>query len=106
MAEYIDREAVFAEIDNMHPKPNLIIVRERLANIPAADVVEVVMCKDCVNFIDEGRYSSYCGYHTNNACDGGYCDGACYVKENDFCSYGARKGDCNNCNNHSNERRE
>lgn len=41
MAEYIERGAAMLQIDNMTPKPNLIIVRERLAKIPTADVEEV-----------------------------------------------------------------
>lgn len=41
MPEYIEREAAMSVIDNMYPKPNLIIVREHLAKIPTADVAEV-----------------------------------------------------------------
>lgn len=51
--------------------------------VPAADVVEVVRCKDCVN---------YCGFER---CKNGICDvdpvSKRAVQPYDFCSYGERK---------------
>jgi hypothetical protein len=105
MAEYIDREALIERLkfkrDN---EPNLdgrkrygldsAISQVRKA--PTADVVEVVRCRECEYWQD------------NN---GGYPHPECrWGKDetpdaDDFCSYGERKGDCNNCNNHSNERK-
>ena len=109
MAEYIEREAIFSKIVNTPFEVDLTgtedcyrygvmdgLVKKQdhildmIAEEPAADVVEVVRCKDCKFYI-EHYFDSYCGYHTENACDGGHCDGACYVEENDFCSYGERK---------------
>lgn len=168
MAEYIDREAVFAEIDNMHPKPNLIIVRERLANIPAADVVEIpesgigglsdgyhtfnelyhhraILFSVICNLFPEKAWKSKL-HDTGDMYEGMFIVGietpkgqATYHYDiepywnmfnvieldkapkwdghtpqeaidriatlNYFYRYEERKGDCNNCNNHSNERK-
>ena len=60
---------------------------EYIREQPAADVAEVVRCKDCKYFIDDGYGQPYCKYHTDNV---GYCDEACWVDENDFCSYDKR----------------
>lgn len=71
MAEYIERDAVRNELY----EADAITMKgvEILNKFPAADVVEVVRCKDC-KFWDQGD---------------------CYRLElsrpNDFCSYGERK---------------
>lgn len=80
--EYIEREVALSAIKQAFEKgegPSLYIKR-----IPAADVVEVVRCKDCV-----------CGYKMQNGqiiCKflelGNFIP---YVKPNDYCSYGERK---------------
>lgn len=86
MAEYIEREKVCElcgakDIDGCSDECLIF-----MGNIPAADVVPVVRCKDC-------RYRD----PENNHCDhaGG---SAIYFprKPDDFCSYGERKdGDGN-----------
>ena len=49
--------------------------KEYLSIIPAADVVEVVRCKNCTEYNEaEGECSHWYGF-----------------RENDFCSYGERK---------------
>lgn len=63
MAEYIDREAVsamlkglqarFEAADNADGARACILADIELAQLPAADVVEVVRCKDCV-YWEEG----------------------------------------------------
>jgi hypothetical protein len=59
--------------------------------VPAVDAVEVVRCKDCKHFLSDLGVT-YCDYHTAHACDDdGYCDGACGVYEDDFCSYGEKR---------------
>ena len=85
MSEYIKREdAVKAIARYLSP------VFERaeegatrvLSDIPCADVVEVVRCKDCIHRID---------YPDG---DGWYCDvtNNCLMRdENFYCSYGERK---------------
>lgn len=54
---------------------------EIIATAPAADVAEVVRCKDCVYWENGKDYTPYC----NNI------DGLNEPSENDFCSYGERK---------------
>ena len=50
------------------------------SNIPAADVVEVVRCKDCKHYSEEGKVTRYAWcYKWKNA-----------VNFGDFCSYGER----------------
>lgn len=96
MAEYIDREALFAEFDRLGLGEHSIVekvfsigVRTIIAGMPAADVAPVVRCKDCKWFAD------------NN---GGDWFG-CWLfqtiqiipedepKPDDFCSYGELKMD-------------
>ena len=48
-----------------------------ISELPSADVVEVVRCKDCRHWQD-GGFSSYC-----------ICDG--FTHSDDYCSYGERK---------------
>lgn len=94
MAEYIEREAVnkllHKEIERTwHRVWGSVIwkLSHKISQIPAADVVEVVRCKDC-------RYSSpYLHYF--------YCENdnapwaentmANIVDANDFCSFGERR---------------
>lgn len=76
MKEYIERaEAINAIRQYQYPYG----VEFLLANIPAADVVEVVRCKDC-------RY-----YQTAKVNEKGFliCPASgMEITENDFCSYG------------------
>lgn len=93
--EYIEREALikYAEKQEVIIKDGLNIAdamriqgnvfRRCVETCPAADVVEVVRCKDC---IFRGRedcamyYECECGeQHT-------------WETDNDFCSYGAKNG--------------
>ena len=54
---------------------------------PAADVVEVVRCKDCQ------RYGNI-NYHTGTRFDFKFCNKFGNVtRENDFCSYGERRSE-------------
>lgn len=60
---------------------------------PHQEIVEfvpVVRCKDCKYLEFSPPHEFYCDYHTSNAADPS-CDGACWVKEDDFCSYGKKK---------------
>jgi hypothetical protein len=92
MAEYIEREALYKEVTEKYHDINagsypFNIVAYDMAQLiksaPAADVVEVVRCKNCELF---KPYS--------DPLKGFY--GECMVREidigeNDFCSYGIRK---------------
>lgn len=89
MAEYIEREAVvryidariksYQEVGDRISIISLKFARGAISEIPAADVVPVVRCKDCKHYKPE-EYE--CG------CDFG--GGLPYVKADDFCSYGDR----------------
>ena len=73
MAEYIEREAYIRIVKDI---PMWGSVAAMMADaIPAADVVPVVLCKDCIHWDAEG-----CG-----------CSLFLEFGENDFCSYGERK---------------
>ena len=92
--EYIDREEALSAIKQAFEKgegPSLYIKR-----IPAADVVEVVRCRECKYWGDEdgklqrsdGVLFARCKVH-NYLLDGrhtGWCP-----TENNFCSYGERE---------------
>lgn len=86
MAEYIEREKVKDELLSWavclnHPehllKEDALCV---IDIIPAADVVEVVRCKDCRYWDDDRR--------CNGIKNGLVVE---YTDEDDFCSYGERK---------------
>ena len=68
MAEYIDREKAkrLLHIEYAYAAEQL------LDEIPAADVVEVVRCKDCYQsaVIDDVFYCTYWGKNTD---ENGYC---------------------------------
>lgn len=83
MPEYISREAA---LDAQNKSMNLAECRKRLEKLPAADVVEVVRCGECVHCCGvsgeppfEEAYEAYCGEHD-------WC-----VSETYFCADGERK---------------
>lgn len=97
MAEYIKRSAVFEQFDNADADVcetddfggvdygfGMKNIKELINAIPAADVAEVVRCKDCKDY-DMG------------VCLKIYSDGNVHPeawqsrKPDDFCSYGERK---------------
>lgn len=89
MDEYIERGTAIAKLTALEvSKTNATIVgaKRLLAEIPAADVVPVVRCKDCKHY-DLG------------VCLKIYQDGNLHSeawqprKPEDFCSYGERKDD-------------
>ncbi len=87
---YIERdEAVKAIVE--HPSNIAPFTRkaiEAIKNLPTADVVEVVRCKDCKHFtIDEGDCLGNCNCQRIARNYGGEI----YPEENHFCSYGERK---------------
>lgn len=87
--EYIERGALMKKIfpygDIVGSKSysiNAKAIQEVMQDVPAADVVEVVRCKDCRRFVqNEEAFVTYCKRELKNL----------YVKPNDFCSYGERK---------------
>ena len=88
MAEYINREAVLKHKRKMQGEDwsgefwDEAVLCEDIRKIPAADVVEVVRCKDCAYYREETSY-----------CLNPHCSSSFYghrVKENHYCSYGER----------------
>ena len=89
MSKYIDAEAFFKVIntlpykDTSYPDASayngaISDVADMLTHFPAADVVEVVRCKDCKWFDDIG-------------CAIRIVDDSDRPSENDFCSFAERK---------------
>ena len=93
MKEYIEREAAIKAIENdcselvYYTKEDAI---QCVKAIPAADVVEVVRCRECVHWKPIGSKAG------NSFSDMEYIGGCEFTKycrrESDFCSYGERKG--------------
>ena len=92
MAEYIEREAAIENaISQMRVSKSELCMRERLMNIPAADVRPVVLCKDCQNSYEwanvDGDNYRYCGYlrsRWNHDVDR-------MVDDDDFCKWGKKR---------------
>lgn len=74
MAEYIERGAVLEKMQNWHTEERL---RDCVKDFPAADVVPVVRCKDCI-YNETGACEFSEGYDPNY--DGEY-----------FCANGERR---------------
>ena len=85
MAEYIRRTAVFEQFDNADADVcetddfggvdygfGMKNIKELINAIPAADVVEVVRCKDCNQSVVIGNVL-HCTYWTKDTDENGYC---------------------------------
>ena len=87
MAEYIEREAILREIE----RREALMVGDKLVSVdamksfiknrPAADVVEVIRCKDCRYFGLNDENVPYC-FNRFGLDD---------PEPNGFCNYGIRK---------------
>lgn len=110
MAEYIEREAALAALcsgcDKMVPSDEREPCRYRFTGcmeyynifaLAAADVVEVVRCKDCKYCIKEDDYEFWCN---------GFCSPARLVNPEDFCSHGFNKSELCCCLNGTSEEAE
>ena len=92
MTVYIKREdAIDTVLDVYYNTPDIDLSGERLEaailNIPAADVVEVVRCKDCLYSTERyGHMECIHGVSYRNT----------WNKPDFFCSYGERKGGADN----------
>ena len=94
MAEYIERDALMLHITEVKIllrgdsdwlrgcRDALQAIGELVQTAPAADVVEVVRCKDCEYYEDE---ECVCPYIFMS--DAAHL----YPSEDDFCNYGKRK---------------
>ena len=92
MTEYITKEQAINEVWDAFTSrddPDLgRVIEENIERLPAADVVEVVRCKDCADFRPWGGQSKL-GDCMVYVCDG---ENPFTMEETDFCSDGDRKG--------------
>ena len=65
------------------------IVARALEEMPTADVVEVIRCKDCEYYENGKDYAPYCNNVMNLFEE---------MKPTDYCSYGERREDNGGCN--------
>ena len=94
MAEYIDKDKVLNldfrinvnlfEDSRRAAERAIQAYADAINKIPAADVLEVVRCKDCqyCRRVDEFEYW----------CDG-FCSTARLVRKDDYCSHGSKRGE-------------
>ena len=103
MSRYIDADALIKRMEASPVFPNLGTdgffllgcVTDLIADVPAADVVEVVRCKDCKKW-EKYENTSGAGYcHNKKYC---FTYGTMLDREftpitmpDDYCSYGERK---------------
>ena len=93
MERYIDADELIADGWHLerHAPNGRCLTMMSIADVPTADVVEVVRCKDCrfnvanitKDNLDETDYSGtdiVCSYHLSDG-----------HNEDDFCSYGERR---------------
>lgn len=88
MPDYIDREKIFPIcFDTNHPEESIDKLVNRIFNIPSADVVEVVRCKDCEhNVFEQANKIIHCNRTGKTV----------FREYDDFCKYGQRKVDNGN----------
>ena len=89
MAEYIEREDAMKIVTDIMCDCKVThkgrAIRRNIKQLPAADVVEVVSCKDCLyknEWANDGSYPDY------NFCKH---SGLWHLTDNHFCSYGEKK---------------
>ena len=82
MSEYIEREAAIENaISQMHVSKSELCMRERLMNIPTADVRPVVLCRDCKFWFNAPAADGF------NSCE----RDALIRHENFFCAAGEKR---------------
>ena len=91
MKEYITRREALIVLEEMEDIESGFAA---MYEIPTADVVEVVRCRECVHWKPIGSKAG------NSFSDMEYIGGCEFTKycrrESDFCSYGERKGGADN----------
>ena len=86
--EYIEREALLKRLCDSDPANMEDYYYNAIKEAPAADVVEVVRCKDCKHY----SFAQSINRYECNIFNGAYEFIGYPTKPNDFCSYGERKG--------------
>lgn len=100
MAEYIEREAVRRAVFDAAwlNSQDEDVAYDVLESVPAADVVEVVRCRDC-KYYDYGKRFPDMKWCCRLKDKNGETVRYMYA-DDDFCSYGERKNDAeNHCSN-------
>lgn len=90
MAEYIDKEELieclerYANFCDACTDVDCIncVIEFVIKELPTADVVEVVRCKDCIYYETSKKYGPYCNHPQNGLYD---------IYPDDYCSYGEQK---------------
>lgn len=99
MAKYINKEEILKfpirihHCDGKHGSAHFIYgiecVMEYIENIPPADVVEVVRCKDCQHYFEPfGRCNRHSEDPDQSVSGFGF---SFWVNEDDFCSHGEKR---------------
>ena len=66
-------------------------IQRALEKIPAADVVPVVRCKDCIHWHESKNGYGDCYHIADRDCEGG-ASFDCSTEADDYCSHGSRMG--------------
>ena len=87
MAEYINRAELIENLNKFAPEHYTALINQLITKQPAADVVEVVRCKDCKRCYEKrtklnNQLMRFCMRMDGNEYQ---------VNANDFCSYGTPK---------------
>jgi hypothetical protein len=95
--EFIEREAVIAFLENMAASRYLIQCFENKEKFPAADVVEVVRCKDCEHARPIDKTKAPEKYFKDDCvvceCEDVIGEEPMIYRPDHFCSYGERRCD-------------
>lgn len=87
MSDYIEREALLAHL--FCKQDEQMDIAKEIAEFPAADVVPVVRCKDCIHSISYVDKSGATAYVVCNLDEGS--DEIELRTPMDYCSYGERE---------------
>ncbi|MCI5904585.1 MAG: hypothetical protein MRZ61_05535 [Oscillospiraceae bacterium] len=104
--EYIEREAIYDKLHNIGGcdatddwskgwDKAIDAAINIIEAIPAADVVEVVRCKDCKHYDEEYNLCILRSEEPDPNPDSDFCECEFTTDINDFCSWGKRKENYN-----------
>ena len=90
--EYVNKKSLVKHIEHCFGEISTPFVVKEIKDFPAADVVEVVRCKDCVHKVElHGRVM--CGRTARG--NGNLIMGLIATDADDFCGHGERGGGAN-----------
>ena len=87
MSDYISREAAIAAVQPTNAPAINHVLAEMLNKVPAADVVEVVRCKDCFAYKKSIEFAEAANLNPDEFC------GLLLIEmpQDGFCYYGKRR---------------